>query len=181
MINLIANEKLKNLGCKWDGTRWIPPKLAKKEYTEILETFYSDLVTIEVHLTPGNKFQGKEWAQRHVLTIGGYIIAYAKGRDSGAKIEDISVIRGSFRSGGSVKNYMCTHTDDVILRMEVSRNALHYLDSERSKWGGRYTYIIMEDSEPDLNDLLTKKQSLIDELNEVEAKIKASQSYTGVK
>jgi hypothetical protein len=48
MINLIASDKLKALGCRWSGTEWIAPKLAQEEATSIKKMFYKNLITVEV-------------------------------------------------------------------------------------------------------------------------------------
>ena len=87
--------------------------------------------------------KGIDWTQFcHARTIGGYIVATAKGRDEGANLyRDIAVIEGSFNSGGSRKNFMCTHTDNLKIRMEISKNALKYLDHEVNE--GIYSYEII--------------------------------------
>jgi hypothetical protein len=143
MINLYANDKFKNLGCKWDSFKkeWITPKLAQKEFEEIKKEFFDDLIVVEVTTNANETLKGKDWGYIHVRMIGGYIVAKAKGRDSGAELmNDIAVIKGSFKSGGSIKNYYCDH-NDVIVRLEISRNALKYLDKESSE--GLYTYKII--------------------------------------
>lgn len=141
MINLIANEKLRALGCKWDGKEWIAPKLAVKEANLIKDQFYSDLVVVEVTTNPNESLKGKDWGYVHVRTIGGYIVAKARGRDNGADIMDeVAVIKGKFTSGGSRKNFMCEH-GPVVVRLEIGRATLEYLDKEVSE--GRYTYVIL--------------------------------------
>ncbi len=165
LINLTANKELKNLGCKWDGKMWTAPKLALKEYSDILQRFYKDLIAVEIAVK--EKIKGEDWARGHARTIAGYIIASASGRDSGAEImDDISVMRGHFSSSGSAKNYYCDHTDDMILRLEVSRHQLTTMDKEVEE--GRYTYTIIEESLPSRESLLTEKEQLISRINELD-------------
>jgi len=143
MINLIANDKYKSLGCKWDSSakQWVPPKLAKKEFEEIRDKFFSDLIVIEVKSLPDKMLKGKDWGFIHVRMIGGYLVAKVNNRDSGAEIfKDIALIKGKFTSSGSRKNYFCDH-DEVILRLEVSKGSIEYIDKEVAE--GIYTYEII--------------------------------------
>ncbi len=172
MINLIANERFKNLGCKWVYGEWEAPKLAKDEANAIKKMFHEDLIAIEVTLTKDADFKGKDWGPQHVRMIGGYIVASASGRDSGARIsEDVALISGKFTSGGSVKNYICVCSSEMTLRMEVSKNALEFLDKEVEE--GRYTYRMLNPTiETDtLETLLEKKQSLLNQLKLLENEI----------
>lgn len=169
MINLIANEQFKKMGCKWQNGQWRAPELCEQEVYELQRKFYGDLIAIEVILTPGERFEGYDWAYCHARTIAGYIIATAKGRDSGAIIsEGIAVMQGKFTSGGSVKNYICDHSENVTLRMKVSRNLIYLLDREVQE--GRYTYKIMN-QEKSLETLNKEKEELLNKLQEIENQI----------
>lgn len=141
MINLKANARFKKLGSKWNGVNWEAPKLAKKEFEEIKKEFYEDLIAVEIEVKDGERLNSCDWTRFcHARTVGGYIVATAKGRDGGAEIyKDIAVINGTFSSGGSSKNFMCVHSDKLKIRMEVSKNALSYLDAEEEI----YTYVIL--------------------------------------
>lgn len=142
MINLIANETFKSLGCKWSGSEREAPRLAEEEYEIIKTKYHRDLVVIEVTATPDRDFKWYDWAYKNARTIAGYVIATARGRDSGAIVSrEVSLLSGSFSSGGSVKNFMCTQSDNVVLRMEVARGTLGLLDAEVAE--GRYTYKIL--------------------------------------
>ena len=144
MINLKAIAKFKKMGGKWDGSEWIAPKLAKKEFDEIKKEFYEDLIVVEIKSNIDEYLPGDMWGELHVRVIGGYLIAKVWGRDSGARIsDDVAVIKGNFTSGGSIKNYVCQHEDEMIIRLEVSRNALKYLDEEVAQ--NRYTYKIISE------------------------------------
>lgn len=167
MINLIANEQFKKLGSKWNGVKWEAPKLAESEHNEIIKKFYENLIIIEVSVCKNERLKGKDWGYSHVRMIGGYIVASAKGRDSGAKLsEGVAVISGKFTSAGSVKNYICDH-DYVILRLEVSRNSLELLNAEVEE--NRYTYTILSEPEP-INEL--EKFSMTELLAEIEKRNK---------
>jgi hypothetical protein len=169
MINLKANEKLKSLGCKWDGVDWIAPKLAKDEADAIKNEFYNDMIVVEIKLHEKEWFKCVKWGYSHVRTVAGYIIASAKGRDSGAVIQDgIAVIEGKFSSGGSQKNYICDHTDSMTIKMEVSKNSLYLLDEETD----RYSYEILS-TKKDENALNEEKQKLLKRLSEIELELNA--------
>jgi len=171
MINLRANENLKTLGCKWDGKEWIAPKLAQKEAIEIKKKFYSDLISVEFTMKEDGELKRERWGYSEVNTVAGYIVATVSGRDSGAKIQDgIAVISGKFISAGSIKNFYCDHTSDLVFRMEISKNALDDIELEGKD---RYKYKILEQEEEQegLEDLLTKQKELEKELQELNEKI----------
>lgn len=173
MINLIANEKLKQLGCKWVGGQWVAPELAKQEADLIKNNFYGDLITIEVlHTDQNDRIKGSSWGYSHVRLIAGYIVASAGGRDSGAKIADgVAIIDGRMTSGGSVKNFICDYTENLKIRMKVSRNTLDILDKEQAE--NKYTYTII-DQPLNTDSLKTEKEKLLQRLAEIDQLLKNS-------
>lgn len=170
MINLIANQELKNMGCKWSGQDWIAPELGKDKAQEIKDRFYSDLITIDVQICLPEFIEGGFLGAAHVRTIGGYVLAAAYGRDSGARIADgVVFLQGKMVSGGSMKNYRCLFSGSPVIRMKVSKNALNLLDFEVEK--GLYTYSIIEDLNKSNNAL---EKFTIDELqSEIERRKEA--------
>jgi len=168
MINLIANDKLKKLGCKWDGSQWVAPALAKDEAQRIKDMFYTDMMIIEARLLDDDDaiFIREDWGYKNVVTIGGYIVATCSGRDDGVKIMDgVAVIDGQFTSGGSRKNYYVSQHENTTVRLKVSKHSLSIIDDESK---GRYTYKILNDDKPNHDQLLAERQRLQARLNEIE-------------
>lgn len=59
---------------------------------------------------------------RQYLTIGGYLLASRRYRDSGAEITETLVSGTIPRSGGSVKNPAVSETEDAVFELEVRRD-----------------------------------------------------------
>lgn len=173
MINLIANKELKDLGCKWNGIEWIAPKLAENETQEIKDYFYSDLITIEVMRTGDcGDLRRETFGNASAVSIGGYVVATAWSKDSGAKIsEGVAVLEGGFGSGGSNYKFYCrTKSGALKLRMQVSRKALLMLDEEVKV--NRYSYRIIEEK-PSCEVLLSKRQSLLEQIKLIDEQLEA--------
>lgn len=126
MINIEFNQAVKNLGAKWDGAKWTPPKLATAEFEALDNKYNGDLIPVELTLTDDNKDTGAWLGTAHAVAICGYVLAVAYGRDSGAKVSpNVAVLDGGFTSGGSVKNYRCAIKGDAVrVRCEVGRALL---------------------------------------------------------
>lgn len=126
MINLKFNAAVKALGAKWDGKNWVAPELAQQEFAALDARYNGDLVTVELTVTDSNRDSGAWLGSAHAVAIGGYVLATAYGRDSGAKVApDIAVLSGNFTSGGSVKNYRCGISGDAVrVRCKVGRAML---------------------------------------------------------
>lgn len=169
MINLIANDKLKKLGCKWDGSQWVAPELAKDEAQAIKDMFYTDMVIIEAKLLDDEDamFKSERWAYKDAATVGGYIVATCSGRDDGAVVMDgVAVIDGAFGSGGSRKNYHINQRKNTTIRLQVSKASLDIIDEESKKYG--YTYKILSDNKPSHEQLIAEKQKLEARISEID-------------
>ena len=166
MINLIANKQLKAMGCKWSGQEWIAPALAEKEVQAIKDKYYSKLVTILVVVKKG--LEGEDFGYSHARLVGGYIVATASGRDSGARVaEGVAFTKGSAKSGGSMKNFICSIDEGVHIKLRVSKNILADMDNEVSE--NRYSYEILD--EITLDSLLETKKELLKKLQNIEIEI----------
>lgn len=117
-------EKCRELGGKWDrGEKvWVFPALVEDQVEELDFIYNSDLVAVEIKFPSGAGEYGGS------VTVAGYPVATAYGRDSGAKLgEGISLIEGRAISGGSVKNWATRITEGAIIRMEIPRELLRNL------------------------------------------------------
>lgn len=174
MINLIANEEFKKLGCVLKAGQWTPPKLAKKEFLMIQKKFFEDLIAVEIKINEGFKLKRKGWGTLDSSLVAGYVVATVQSRDSGARLaKDICVLEGKFDSTGSIKNYFCDHTNELVLRLYVSKNILDLLDKEVLE--ERYSYKIIDDDENFEQDLIQKMGYF--SLEELEKEIKRRKEY----
>jgi len=126
VINLKFNEQAKALGAKWNGSKWVAPELAEAEFAALEAKYSQDLVIVELTVTQDNRDTGAWLGTAHAVAIGGYVIATANGRDSGARLADgVAAVSGGFTSGGSVKNYRCLIKDDQArIRCKIARAML---------------------------------------------------------
>ena len=120
-------EECRKLGGKWDAAEkiWVFSDLVKDEVDALDAKYNSDLVKIEVTvLFP-------LYGDRESVKLGGYGIARAFGRDSGAKIEPgVAFIQGQPKSGGSHKNWHTEIPRDSVFRFRVPVNCLDDLEHE---------------------------------------------------
>lgn len=120
-------EKCRALGGKWDATEkaWIFSGLVEEEVEKLDEKYNSPKVAIEVSAT--HSF-GELTAP---LTIAGFVIGKATGRDSGATIADgISFLNGGVTSGGSVKNWRTTIREGSVFRMHMPEACIEDIETE---------------------------------------------------
>ncbi|GAG61276.1 unnamed protein product, partial [marine sediment metagenome] len=70
------------------------------------------------------------------LDFAGYTICRAQGRDSGADLGDeMSLLKGTITSGGSVKNWNSKCTDGSVLRFRIPTEILEkYKQNESDYW-----------------------------------------------
>jgi len=99
--------KARSLGGKWDNVMWNFDARDETRVRALCMEIYgeddasaADLVTARVHV---NK---SWWECNKGLYFAGRCIAYATGRDSGARLGGgVVVLNGKFSSGGSAKNW----------------------------------------------------------------------------
>lgn len=131
MINLEFNTAVKALGAKFNGSTWIAPELAQDEFNALNAKYNEDIVAVELTVSDDNRDRNAWLGTAHAVAIGGYVLATAYGRDSGAKLSPgIAVISGGFSSGGSAKNYRCCiNGDSVRVRCKVAKAMLPELQA----------------------------------------------------
>jgi len=104
-----AKTRIKNMGGRWNGTCWlVKPEMEADARRVLFDVFGTDgavglkKVTLRVRAK-------KDLVQHHEygpITCCGKVLARAFGRDSGARVgEDVVLIDGNIRSGGSMKNW----------------------------------------------------------------------------
>jgi len=119
--------KCHRLGGKWDPTvkAWIFSGLVATEVDALDEKYNSKMVGVE--LTALTSL----YTDREPLTIAGFVIATATGRDSGARVaEGISLIAGKFGSGGSVKNWTTRMSEGTTIRFFIPEACIGDIDAE---------------------------------------------------
>lgn len=162
MINLEFNSKVKALGAKWNGSAWVAPELAQAEFDALHLKYNQDLVAVELTVTDNNRTPSAWLGNSHCVAIGGYVLATASGRDSGARLQDaVAVIDGKFSSGGSVKNYRCCiNGDSVRVRCKIARAMI----DEISAIAGTDLVVLEADKSQPKNDLVSDAIKLLTEL-----------------
>lgn len=125
--NKILVDKCKKLGGKWDAEEksWIFPKIVENDVEELDALFNDNIVDIEI--------TAKEMVCRNTdaISIFGYTICRAFGRDSGAKLADnVSMVKGVINSGGSVKNWKTIINEGSVFRLAVSKNLVEKIVDE---------------------------------------------------
>ncbi|RPF03758.1 hypothetical protein [Vibrio crassostreae] len=114
--NSYSIKHIHQLGGVWDKNTelWAFSRLVESEVEELERFFKSPLIPIEVNLP--TSLEIKEGG----FYCLGYSVAYANGRDSGAKItKDAFVVKGGFSSGGSKKHWVTIGEKGTVFRMKV--------------------------------------------------------------
>lgn len=156
VINTQFNDAVKVLGAKWNGAEWVPPELAASEFDALDRKYNRDLIAVEITLTDDSRDSGAWLGAAHAISVCGYVVATAYGRDSGAKLAPgVAVIKGGFKSGGSVKNYRCMLAgDSVVIRCKVGRAMLSELQSKAG--------VTVLDAAPTISDELAAAIAVIE-------------------
>ena len=126
-------DECKKLGGRWDKDTktWVFLDYVSDRVDELDELYNSRLAVIEVTVK-----QTVSWMHDSVYFLG-YPIATATGRDSGAKVnEHVSLISGSFTSGGSIKNWDTVVKSGAVFRLTCSRNLIEdsFPEYENDNW-----------------------------------------------
>jgi hypothetical protein len=106
----------KKLGGKWDAQAkaWIFSTIVEKEVEDLDFIWSSEKRFYEIEFPDG--FQ----SYQDTITVYGYVLAKATGRDSGARVENgFATIAGGFSSGGSFKNWYTTAKPGTKIRIEL--------------------------------------------------------------
>lgn len=121
--------RAKNLGGRWNGSCWRfdvrDIDAVKNLYTSIYGTDGTaptgDLVTGRCTI------ENDDWtAYQSGLFLFGRQVAYATGRDSGARLSaGVVILKGGFTSGGSAKNWRTVGSEGTIFEMrDLPRGAV---------------------------------------------------------
>lgn len=106
----------RNLGGKWDeeSKTWVFSDIVADKVEELDFIYNSELIPVEIEAVE------KIFNYHEAVEYLGYTIAYATGRDSGAKLGDcVSLISGSIDSGGSIKNWGTIVREGSKFRLNV--------------------------------------------------------------
>lgn len=108
--------KCRQIGGRWDGDEnaWIFKAYAADKVEELDYIYNSHLKTYEI------TFVKEDYAVKEAFRLFGYVIAVAKGRDTGAITSDfLGVIEGGFTSGGSAKNWTTIVEEGTTIRIDL--------------------------------------------------------------
>ena len=166
----------KRLGGKWIDSAWVYDRRdldrVKELYLDIFGTDGTSCELVDVKITISeNEFLRSEKAGIYAY---GREVARAYGRDSGAKIgPGVIMINGSFKSGGSVKNWSTESTHGVIFELrDIPKRMLEkelILDGFHCEI--RPTVEIVRE-EIDIEALTIEKEQLIKRLAEINLKLR---------
>jgi hypothetical protein len=122
-------KKCKNLGGKWceDSKAWIFDQMVEQLVDDLDDLYNGDLVVCDVVFRYGAEEKGTP------ITLYGYPMAKASGRDSGAFVyDDVVLLQGGFDSGGSMKNWLTVVDDETTVRIKLSKSLLNREDLRES-------------------------------------------------
>ena len=121
--NVWAVNEARKLGGRWDAEAkvWVFSAIVSDKVDEMDAEYNSELVTIEATYTDSAmKYES-------AVTLFGYPVAKASGRDSGADLgEKVYLIKGEIDSGGSRKNWASIVRAGTVIRMQVPKALLEY-------------------------------------------------------
>lgn len=158
---------VKNIGgAKWNGSCWSVPEESLNAAREIMERIYgySDITpdeTVTLRITCNEEL----FARCASVSIFGKTLAHAWGRDSGAKVgEDVSLISGEIRSGGSVKNWRSVVTEgSVFVLTNVNKRVYESFTNDENF---DITVELLE-NKISKSKLLEKKENLLKRIAEI--------------
>jgi hypothetical protein len=167
--NSLFVAKAKKIGGKFSGGVWEFDIRDSDRAVALCKDVYgsdgvtSDTCTIRVHFT------GTYMSGTAPIEIGGFSLAKAFGRDSGAKLfPGIVVLEGGFDSGGSVKNWSTVAPEGTIalLRDFPRHRAEEYAESPPHF----KIKVTIEDERPpvDVSALTAEKDRLLSRLLEID-------------
>ncbi len=156
--DFVADLKGSVSGAKWNGSAWVVPAAAEEAILNLLEEHFKyhqgeGFVTVKV--TAKNEIDGR----KEPVYFNGYPVAYARGRDSGAKVSaGVVKISGVITSSGSVKNWCTTVEEGAQFRLEVAESAAKSNDD----WD-----VELLEKRTNKSDLIAERDRLLARLNEI--------------
>lgn len=123
--NALLVEQCHRLGGKWDADEkaWIFSGLVANEVELLDEKYNSELLNIEI------TFNESVSAHCSGVTLAGFRVASASGRDSGAKLASgIALISGDIGSGGSYKNWKTVIKEGAVIRMQIPMDCIEDIE-----------------------------------------------------
>lgn len=161
--------KIKNIGGRrWDSVErcWMVPETEIGTVREYMQAVFgeTDLPDDSEKVTVKVMFNRDTYEYRSGITLFGKEIARAFGRDSGARVgDDVTLISGRVKSGGSMKNWTTDIDHDTVMKIRnVSKAALDLPTNYD------VTVEVIEDAEIDRKALEEEKAKLLARLAEIE-------------
>lgn len=157
-------------GAKWDSVNkcWTAPEEFVDAVREIMMEIYgytdiseNESVTLKIVFNEEAKEDRKD------VTLFGKILSHATGRDSGARVgDDVAMIKGNIRSGGSVKNWVSVVEEgSTFIIKNVNKNIF-----KKEKDGINYDVKIdiIDDAKKSKSELLEEKKRLLERIKEID-------------
>lgn len=157
-------------GAKWDSANkcWTAPEEFVDAVREIMMEIYgytdiseNESVTLKVVFNEEAKEDRKD------VVLFGKILSHATGRDSGARVgDDIAMIKGNIRSGGSAKNWVSVVEEgSTFIIKNVNKNIF-----KKEKDGINYDVKIdiIDDAKKSKSELLEEKKRLLERIKEID-------------
>jgi len=163
--------KARALGGKWKSPAWVFDIRDEERVRDLCRDVYGedgrmpvDTVTIRCTATR-RRAEGTGG-----IFLGGRQLAYATGRDSGARLGGgVIVLEGAFNSGGSVKNWVTQCAEGTVFEVrDLPRAKL--ADVEAEDW---VTCTVLEGG-VDLEKLRAEREALVARLAEVDEIMRAN-------
>ena len=157
-------------GAKWDSVNkcWTAPEEFVDAVREIIMEIYgytdiseNESVTLKVVFNEEAKEDRKD------VTLFGKILSHATGRDSGARVgDDVAMIKGNIRSGGSVKNWVSVvEKGSTFIIKNVNKNIFK---KEKDEINYDVKIDIIDDAKKSKSELLEEKKRLLERIKEID-------------
>lgn len=154
----------RNRGGDWNGKAWVFDVAQEKSVKELVKDFFGwdgsgETGTAQIKTT---ELQGRHTGPAELF---GFVLAQARGRDSGAKTgEGVRLVSGSISSGGSVKNWHSYVDADTIF--EIDNFPLN------ANLPNGYEYVSQDTDKEVLEKLIVEKERELSELKEKLSKLR---------
>ncbi len=137
---------------KWDGESWNVEKKYEETIENLLFQYFkykknNELINIKIEALENL------YGEKDGIYFKGYPIAYASGRDSGAKISEAIMLSGVIDSCGSVKNWQTYIKKGSEFKLLNVPSYLAEYDENWDEWG----VALMEEEKISLEEIIFEK------------------------
>jgi len=167
--NFVSDLKQSVSTAKWSGSCWEVSIEAKELIDGLLKEHYGynpGQPKVKIEITAKEEIEEMTGS----VNFAGCPVAYARGRDTGAKVCDgIIKMSGNIRSGGSARYYKTIVEKGATFRLETYKNIIDEKTYDESIWDVK----TLSES-IDREALLSEKEQLLKRLNEIEKQLQSN-------